>query len=98
GGLRAHEPPCGDDRGVETRSRSEPSDEPQWYLVDFGEAREYGRLIIRWDATTTARPFDLERSDDGTAWKTLYSARRPDARRSYVYLPHGTSRRLRLRL
>src|SRR5207249_11267391 len=29
---------------------------------------------------------------------TLYSARRPDARRSYVYLPHGTSRRLRLRL
>src|SRR5207249_10832901 len=29
---------------------------------------------------------------------TLYSARRPDAACSYVYLPHGRSRRLRLRL
>src|SRR5207302_1019569 len=40
----------------------------------------------------------LESSDDGTAWKTLYSARRPGAARSYVYLPQGTSRGLRLRL
>src|SRR5437899_1466661 len=82
----------------ETSWRSEPSDEPQWFLVDFGEPREYGGLIVRWDPTTTARPFDLESSDDGTAWKTLHSARRPGASRSYIYLPHGTSRRLRLRL
>src|SRR5438874_1641000 len=96
--LPGHEPRCAVDRCVETSWRSEPSDEPQWFLVDFGEAREYGGLIVRWDPTTTARPFDLESSDDGTAWKTLYSARRPGAARSYVYLPHGTSRRLRLRL
>ncbi len=96
--LPGHEPRCAVDRCVETSWRSEPSDEPQWFLVDFGEAREYGGLIVRWDPTTTARPFDLESSDDGTAWKTLYSARRPGAARSYVYLPHGTSRGLRLRL
>jgi len=96
--LPGHEPRCAVDRRVETSWRSEPSDEPQWFLVDFGEAREYGGLIVRWDPTTTARPFDLESSDDGTAWKTLYSARRPGAARSYVYLPHGTSRGLRLRL
>ncbi|TMB18249.1 MAG: discoidin domain-containing protein, partial [Deltaproteobacteria bacterium] len=96
--LPGHEPRCAVDRCLETSWRSEPSDEPQWFLVDFGEVREYGGLIVRWDPTTTARPFDLESSDDGTAWKTVYSAKRPDAARSYVYLPHGTSRRLRLRL
>jgi len=96
--LPAHEPRCAVDRRVETSWQSEPSDEPQWFLIDFGEAREYGGLIIRWDPTTTARPFDLESSDDGTAWTTVYSAKRPDAARSYVYLPHGMSRRLRLRL
>ncbi len=96
--LPGHEPRCAVDRCVETSWRSEPSDEPQWFLVDFGETRDYGGLIVRWDPTTTARPFDLESSDDGTAWKTLYSARRPGVARTYVYLPHGTSRRLRLRL
>ena len=62
-----HEPRFAVDRCGETSWRSEPSDEPQWFLVDFGEPREYGGLIVRWDPTTTARPFDLESSDDGTA-------------------------------
>jgi F5/8 type C domain len=96
--VPGHEAPCAVDRRAETSWRSEPSDEPQWFLVDFGETREYGGLIVRWDPTTTARPFDLETSDDGLAWKTVYSAGRPDAARSYVYLPQGTSRRLRFRL
>src|SRR5437667_2353331 len=96
--LPGHEPGCAVDRREETSWRSEPSDEPQWFLVDFGEVREYGGLIVRWDPTTRARPFDLETSDDGIAWKPVYSAKRPDAARSYVYLPHGTSRQLRLRL
>jgi len=76
--VPGHEAPCAVDRRAETSWRSEPSDEPQWFLVDFGETREYGGLIVRWDPTTTARPFDLETSDDGLAWKTVYSAGRPD--------------------
>src|SRR5213083_1004408 len=96
--LPGHEPPCAIDGRAETSWRSERSDEPQWFLVDFEGAREYGGLIVRWDPTTTARPFDVESSDDGTPWKALYSATRPGTARSYVYLPHGTSRRLRLRL
>jgi len=96
--LPGHEPRCAFDRRVETSWRSEPSDEPQWFLIDFGEPREYGGLIIHWDPTTTTRPFDVESSDDGTAWKTLYSAGCPGTARSYVYLPNGTSRRLRLGL
>src|SRR5206468_12972848 len=93
-----HEPRFAVARCGGTSWRSERSDEPQWFLVDFGEPREYGGLIVRWDPTTTARPFDVESSDDGTPWKALYSATRPGTARSYVSLPHGTSRRLRLRL
>jgi hypothetical protein len=96
--LPGHEPRCAVDRCGETSWRSEPSDEPQWFQLDFGEVREYGGLIVRWDPATTARAFDLETSDDGTAWKAVYSTERPAATRSYIYLPGGTSRQLRLRL
>src|SRR5438093_887077 len=33
--LPAHEPRCAVDRRVETSWQSEPSDEPQWFLIDF---------------------------------------------------------------
>ena len=75
--LPGHEARCAVDGRAETSWRSELSEEPQWLLIDFGEQREYGGLIVRWDATTRARPFDLEASDDGLAWKTVYSAGRP---------------------
>jgi hypothetical protein len=96
--LPGHEATCVVDGRAETSWRSEPSDAPQWVLVDFGEPREYGGLIVHWDRTTTARAFDLETSDDGRAWKTVYAAGRPDAARSYIYLPQGASQQLRLRL
>jgi hypothetical protein len=96
--LPGHEARYAVDRRAETSWRSAPSDEPQWFLVDFGEPREYGGLIIHWDPTTSARPFDVEISDDGVAWKTVYSAGRPDVARSYVYLPESASQWLRLRL
>ena len=96
--LPGHEAQRAVDRRAETSWRSEPSDAPQWFLVDFGEPREYGGLIVRWDPMTAARPFDVEATDDGVAWTTVYSAGRPDAARSYVYLPQGASQRLRLRL
>ena len=82
---------------VETSWRSDASDEPQWLLLDFGATREYGGLVIHWDPTTIARAFDVDASDDGIAWKTVHSAGRPDAPRSYVYLPGAASRWLRLR-
>jgi len=96
--LPGHEARCAVDRRADTGWRSKPSDEPQWVLIDFGRLREYGALIIRWDPTTTARAFDVDISDDGVAWTTVYSAGRPDTARSYVYLPRGASRHLRVRL
>jgi hypothetical protein len=96
--LAGREPVHALDGRAETSWRSDPSDELQWLMVDFGETREYGGLAVRWDPATTARAFDVEASNDGAAWTTVYSAKRPDAARSYVYLPQSASRRLRLRL
>jgi F5/8 type C domain len=96
--LPGHEARWAVDRRAETSWRSEPSDEPQWFLVDFGEPRDYGGLLVRWDPATRPRPFDVEISVDGMAWETVYSSGRPDAARSYVYLPQVTSQQLRLRL
>src|SRR5215470_11807773 len=96
--IPGHEPNCAVDGRAETSWRSEPSDEPQWFLVDFGETREYGGLTLRWDPGTITRPFDLETSNDGMEWRNVYSARRPDAACSYVYLPQSASQWLRLRL
>ena len=45
--LPGHEARFAVDRRAETSWRSAPSDESQWFVVDFGEAREYGGLIIR---------------------------------------------------
>jgi F5/8 type C domain len=96
--LPGHQAGSALDHRLETTWRSEPSDEPQWLRVDFGEHREYGGLVVHWDPTTRARPFDVETSDDGMAWKTVYSAGRPDSARSYVRLPAGASQQMRLRL
>jgi F5/8 type C domain len=96
--LPGHEARCAVDRRADTSWRSEPSDEPQWLALDFGAPREYGGLVIRWDPMTTSRAFEVERSDDGMAWTTVYSAARTDTTHSYVYLRRATSQRLRLRL
>jgi len=96
--LPGHEPGCVVDGSPDTTWRGDRSDAPQWVLIDFGQPREYGGVILRWDPATRARPFDVECSADGRAWQVVYSARRPGGARSYVYLPAGKSRWLRLQL
>jgi len=96
--LPGHAARCGVDGRTDASWQSEHSDEPQWFRIDFSEPREYGGLVLHWDRTRPARPFDVDISDDGEMWKTVYSAGRTDAPRSYIYLPGSISRQLRLRL
>jgi hypothetical protein len=78
--------------------RSVPSKQPQWLEIDFGREREYGGLIVTWEGPRAARCFELAASADGVAWRTLHTARAARGARSYVYLPGGASRWLRLGL
>jgi F5/8 type C domain len=78
--------------------RSKPSNKPQWLLIDFQKERKYGGLVIQWVKGFEARQFDVQVSSDGADWITAYGTSQADTGRSYVYLPQGVSRYIRLNL
>jgi len=78
--------------------QSEPTDEPQWLLIDFQQEREYGGLVVDWEKGFQAREFDVQVSLDGAEWITAYATSQGDAERSYLYLPQTISRYIRLNL
>ncbi|WP_420710443.1 discoidin domain-containing protein [Streptomyces sp. NRRL S-474] len=47
--------------------------DPQWLTVDLGTTATISRVVLRWEAAY-ARPFQIQTSDDGTAWTTIHSA------------------------
>ena len=70
----------------------------QWLAIDFHQQHEYGGLIVDWIAGLQARDFDVEASQDGQRWDLLQSLRDSSTVRSFIALPGGESRYLRLRL
>jgi hypothetical protein len=86
------------DRVLDGRSDTSwrPAVVPASLRVDFRGAREYGGLILRWPDPRRARRFEVQASDDGAQWQLLYSAPRAAGEHSWVYLPNGCSRFLRL--
>jgi hypothetical protein len=96
--LPGHAPELALDQSRDTSWQSEISDAPQWLQLDFQEEREYGGVIIQWEPTTRIREFDLQASNDGVEWKTVYSTHQAHGERSYIYLPNSTSRYVRLDL
>nr|MBS0019048.1 discoidin domain-containing protein [Gammaproteobacteria bacterium] len=96
--LPGHDPPLAMDGSRATSWRSEPGSTAQWLLLDFGERRYYGGLVVDWEDAAPERGFTVETSDDGSAWQSRYAVATAAGRRSYVYLPQGRSRLLRLQL
>ncbi|HYE34915.1 discoidin domain-containing protein [Methylocaldum sp.] len=86
------------ERSAETCWRSEPSHRAEWLLIDFHTEREYGGLTVEWEPTAPTRDFDIQISNDGIVWRTVYSASGVETESSYVYLPGTASRYLRLYL
>ncbi|MGD9765543.1 MAG: discoidin domain-containing protein [Candidatus Binatia bacterium] len=70
----------------------------QWLMLDFGQAREYGGLIIEWDDADYAVSYQVMTSDDGANWAPAYRCTRGNGERDYIYLPDGESRFVRLDL
>jgi hypothetical protein len=93
-----HEPAHAMDASPATTWRSSSAAPPQWIALDFGREHEYGGLVIDWEPGAAARAFDVQSSADATHWTTLWSARQAEGQRSYVYLPSGSSRHVRLQL
>jgi len=89
---------CAIDRRPQSSWRSRPLGESQWLLIDFEEDRDYGGLVIRWDAAAAVRAFAVQTSNDAIAWTKGYSGNPAGAQASYVYLPGAKSRYVRLDL
>jgi hypothetical protein len=81
-----------------TRWRSGALGLDQWLLLDFGQLREYGGLVIDWDPDDYAVSYEVLTSDDGTTWSSVYRSTRGNGGRDYLYLPDGESRYIRLQL
>jgi F5/8 type C domain-containing protein len=91
-----HPPEYALDGRADTSWRSAATSGAHRLEIDFGEEREYGGLVVRWDPAARPRAFRVETSSDGTAWTTRHTAEAEDVERSFVYLPGATSRFLAL--
>jgi hypothetical protein len=87
--LAGHPPERALDGAADTSWRSELGPGPAWLALDFRDEHEYGGVVIDWAAGAEARAFHVQASDDGEAWKTLWTARQAEGPRHYVYLPGG---------
>ena len=46
--------------------------DPQWLSVNLGRRYQLNTVILRWE-TAAAQLFDVQVSDDGSAWTTIYN-------------------------
>lgn len=76
--------------------RSSPSDPQPVLDIDFHQSREYGGLMIEWQPKPAERDFMVQASGNGTKWKTLRKVKQAAGARSWIHLPGGESRFLRL--
>ncbi len=72
------------------------NDARPWLQVDFHAMREYGGLVIDWEASPARRKFSVKASDDGHKWRVLAKPQTVEGPRSFVALPRAESRFLRL--
>ncbi|MET9698488.1 family 20 glycosylhydrolase [Streptomyces sp. NPDC006529] len=46
--------------------------DPQWLQVDLGSTQAVSRVVLRWEAAY-GKAFQIQLSDDGAAWRTVYT-------------------------
>lgn len=76
--------------------RSAPSDKQPVLEIDFHQSREYGGLKIEWFPKPAQRSFIVQASEDRVKWRLLRKVTLAEGSCSWVHLPGGESRFLRL--
>ena len=71
---------------------------PQWVLLDFVTSREFGGLVIEWEASRGATRFDVSLSNDAVHWRIVQSLDGAGGARTYLFMPGSRCRYLRLDL
>ncbi len=64
--------------------------------VDYGLAREFGALALRWRAGAAAQRYDIELSDDGVQWRRVRHVERARGDAQTHWLPESEARFVRV--
>ncbi len=75
---------------------TEPQFAGQW-LVDFGQVREFGGVVLHWGGPAPAR-YQVQFSDDRQHWRTVRSVEEGGGLDHYLLLPESETRYLRVLL
>ncbi|HYS14901.1 MAG TPA: discoidin domain-containing protein [Burkholderiaceae bacterium] len=70
----------------------------QTLQIDFGAAREFNGVKLRWLRGERATDYDVDISDDGRRWSTLRRVRGGGGSLDALFLPESETRYLRLKL
>ena len=97
--LAGAEPRFAVDGSIATAWKSDQSSGPEQYLtLDFGEPREFGGLVLRWQPGMFASRYDVQFSDDGHDWRTVRSVTTGRGGLDPLLLPDAETRYVRLAL
>ena len=64
--------------------------------VDFGIAREFGALALRWRPGAVAAGYGIDFSDDGATWRRVRRVERARGERQVQWLPDSETRYVRI--
>ncbi len=73
-----------------------PTD-PQWLQIDLGSTQSIGKVFLSWE-TAYAKSYEVQASNDGSNWTTLYSTTAGKGGVEHLVGLHGSGRYLRLNL
>ena len=97
--IAAGEPVLAVDGKPATAWQSNPATGREQYLtLDFGEPREFGGLVLRWQPGMFASRYDVQFSDNGRQWKTVRSITAGRGDLDPLLLPDAETRYVRLAL
>jgi beta-glucosidase len=82
------------DNDETSRWSSEGSD-PQWLAVDLGQPTLFDHALILWE-TACAKKYELQTSDDGQTWTTVYTNNDGKGGREKISFPPVTARWVRI--
>jgi len=84
------------DGNTKTVWRSAAGDESPALTIDFGQTREFGGLMVDWDAEAFATEYDVESSDDGKNWRKMKHVAVNSGRPQFLAFPDGETRFVRI--
>ncbi|HJV95606.1 MAG TPA: discoidin domain-containing protein, partial [Albitalea sp.] len=70
--------------------------EPQALLIDLGQTREFGGVVLHWREGAQASRYTVQASDDAKEWTTLREVTQGQRRVQPLWLPETEARYLRL--